>query len=179
MKEQGAEMKLALTGGKTFFGRLRNLPYFLSGLKKMKEELRRFTESEDEKLERKLKLWHSSHMGKVSLEGSNARPNGGYVYYNGRPVCDDDHNGSDSWDLNNATVVCKMLGFSNVTEHYSDICNFGPCPPNGTPFSMSGLKCTGNEIHIEDCVHDSTVSSYCGRRRFTQNTGDIVGVECV
>ena len=172
-------MKLALTGGKIFFGRLRNLPYFLSGLKKMKEELRRFTESEDEKLERRLKLWHSSHMGKVSLEGSNARPNGGYVYYNGRPVCDDDHNGSDSWDLNDATVVCKMLGFSNVTEHYSDICNFGPCPPNGTPFSMSGLKCTGNEIHIEDCVHDSTVSSYCGRRRFTQNTGDIVGVECV
>ena len=50
MKEQGAEMKLALTGGKFFFGRLQNLPYFLSGLKKMKEELRRFTEREDEKL---------------------------------------------------------------------------------------------------------------------------------
>ena len=81
-------------------------------------------------------------------------------------------------DHNDAKVICKMLGFSNVTEHYSDICNFGLCPPNGTPFSMSGLKCTGNEIHIEDCVHDSTVSSYCGRRGFTQNTGDIVGVEC-
>ena len=93
-------MKLALTGGKFFFGRLQNLPYFLSGLKKMKEELRRFTESEDEKLERRLKLWHSSHMGKVSLEGSNARPNQGYVYLNGQPLCDDDHNGNDSWDHN-------------------------------------------------------------------------------
>ena len=39
----------------------------------------------------------------VELRGGSHRGEGN-VFINKKPVCDDD------WDLNDATVVCKMLG---------------------------------------------------------------------
>ena len=104
------------------------------------------------------------------------------VYYNGLPLCDDDTANEDSWDLNDATVVCRMLGFSTAKKHYIEFqgAPWTFCPPVGTPFAMSGFKCTGSENHILDCPHDSTVSSYCGTNGgFTYGDGsDIVGVKC-
>ena len=105
------------------------------------------------------------------------------VFYNGLPLCDDNSFGDGVWDLDDATVVCRMLGFSKAAKEYNDnICrdnNFGSCPPAGIPFAMSGFQCTGSESHILDCPHDGTVSSHCGANGFTPSNGaDIVGVEC-
>merc|ERR1712110_1009979 len=53
------------------------------GLEEMKEELKEYadsvTVSEDEVLENKLHVWHWDHMREITLEGSDAGPDRGYV----------------------------------------------------------------------------------------------------
>ena len=148
---------------------------------KMREDL----EEEIKEQERKMKSYVNkvAHVHPdITLGGSHAGANRGTVYYQGRPLCDVDSNYRNSWDINDATVICKMLGFSRATAapRYSTAACFGRCPPKGIPFSMSGLKCTGSETHIADCPHDATLSSsYCGYSGVTSGgTHDIVGVEC-
>ena len=115
------------------------------------------------------------------MEGSNSRHDRGYVYYNGRPLCDDAVGGS-GWDINDAHVICKMLGFSRATNAYNDACPYGGCPPADIPFVKGGFKCTGSENHILDCPHDDPVSNACGSNGITNGSGsnsdDLVGVEC-
>ena len=112
------------------------------------------------------------------MEGSNAGPDRGHVYYNGRPLCDDAGSGGVGWDIDDAHVICKMLGFSRATNAYNDACPFGACPP-GIPFVKGGFKCTGSETNILDCPHDDPVSSDCGNNGVTDSSGtDIVGVKC-
>ena len=98
----------------------------------------------------------------VTLEGTNAGPSCGMVFYNGRPICDDDQTSQNVWDLNAGNVVCRMLVFSAATKihHNSDF--GGGYPPKGSMFAMSGLiHCTGSEEHFLDCSHDQAVSTQC------------------
>ena len=112
------------------------------------------------------------------MEGSDAGPDRGYVYFNGRPLCDDDDDNKSSWGSVDGNVVCKMLGFSRATRTYKDSCDFGDCPPEGIEFAYSGFKCTGRERDILDCDRDATVSRYCGNNGVTNGNADIVGVRC-
>merc|ERR1712037_594267 len=131
------------------------------------------------KLENRLHDWHWDHMREITLEGSDAGPNRGMVYYQGLPLCDDAIGESGVWDIEDANVICRMLGYTKATNYYHDTCAFGDCPPYGTPFAMSGFKCTGSETHILDCPHDATVSSRCANNGVTSSgADDIVGVEC-
>ena len=103
------------------------------------------------------------------------------VYYNGHPICDDNHATSSTWDINDAIVVCKMFGFSNATNSYRNCgdLGIGKCSPAGHPFALSGFKCTGNETHILDCPHERIVASHCGNSGVTNGDGsDEVAVEC-
>ena len=165
-----------------------------------KDEVKSYANSEDEKLESRLHDWHRTHMNThdawprvtptpttttthpdITLEGHNAGPNRGTVYYQGRPLCDDDSHNKMAWDINEATVICKMLGFSRATAapHYTQEACFGSCPPKGMSFAMSGFKCNGSETNIDDCPHDATVSRFCGTNNVTRGDfQDIVGVEC-
>jgi len=115
----------------------------------------------------------------VTLEGSSSSHDRGQVYLNGRPLCDDGIEQGAMWDINDAKVICRMLGFSTATKEYSDKCPFGNCPP-GLSFVMSGFNCTGTEAHIIDCPHDGAVSDKCGSSGVTDGVGgvDYVGVEC-
>ena len=164
-----------------------------SGLEEMKEELKGFAESgdevlesilkgyadnEDEVLENRIHHWVWEHT-QVTLRGSNAGPDRGNVYYQGRPLCSEDKDTHNVWDISDANVICRMLGYTKATNAPHDSCDFGDCPPAGIPFSMSGFKCTGSETHITDCPHDPTVSSRCGSNGVTDGSAvDIVGVEC-
>jgi hypothetical protein len=145
-----------------------------------KEEVKSYANSEDEKLESRIHDWHRSLMHGITLRGSNAGPDRGYVYYLGRPICSDAAEKGDVWDIKDAHVVCKMLGFSRATQSYYDICNFGDCPPAGIPFGMSGFECSGSETNIAKCPHDEILSEQCngGSGGFTGGSVDIVGVEC-
>merc|ERR1712130_231569 len=151
-----------------------------------KNEVRIYAKNEDKKVESKIHetlFGHSlSSHGLITLEGSNAGPDRGYVYYKGRPLCGEDSAGYEVWDIQAAHVICKMLGFARAAKFSEDRCDYGSCPPSGIPFSMSGFKCTGSETHITDCPHDPTVSSWCGTNGVTggvtYSSADIIGVEC-
>ena len=113
------------------------------------------------------------------MEGSNARHDRGHVYHQGRPICSEDSTGSDVWDIDDAHVVCKTLGFARATTFSRDRCDYGDCPAAGIPFAMGGFKCTGSENNILDCPHDATAHTTCGKEGVTNDPGhDIVGVQC-
>ena len=67
------------------------------------------------------------------------------VYHNGRwgTVCD------DHWDINDANVVCRQLGYSRAACARTHAA-FG----RGTgPIHYDDVACTGNETCLANCPH--------------------------
>ena len=100
----------------------------------------------------------------VRLVGGNG-VNTGRVevhYYNTwGTVCD------DGWDLKDATVVCRELGFPGAISSYC-CAAFG----QGTgPIWLSDVRCTGNETSLSLCSHR-------GWRRHTGGHRGDAGVHC-
>ena len=85
------------------------------------------------------------------------------VYYNGEwgTVCD------DGWDLNDAQVVCRQLGFGlAIATRGNTIYGEG----NGQIW-LNNLSCFGTELTIEDCSHSGWGIEECS------HTED-AGVKC-
>ena len=75
------------------------------------------------------------------------------VYYNGTwgTVCDDD------WDINDALVVCRQLGFRYVLDAYRDA-HYG----QGTgPILLDDMKCFGYESSLFSCSHRGVGNHDC------------------
>ncbi len=75
------------------------------------------------------------------------------VFYNGQwgTVCD------DGWDITDAHVVCRQLGFSEATNA-SQSAHFG----EGTgQILMDDVNCVGNEQKLQDCAFDGWGSNDC------------------
>ena len=79
-------------------------------------------------------------------------------------VCND-----SSWDLNDAMVVCRMLGYSSVLAAHV---KYGQ--GSGTVW-MSNLACTGNENNISECSHIGWGETSCSH---SQDAGVTCGSEC-
>ena len=64
------------------------------------------------------------------------------VYYNGEwgTVC------GDGWDLNNAQVICRQLGYgrASFTSYYG---------AGSGRMWLTNVNCIGSELAIEDCSH--------------------------
>ena len=79
-------------------------------------------------------------------------------------VCND-----SSWDLNDAMVVCRMLGYTSVLAAHV---KYGQGSGN---VWMSNLACTGNESSISECVHRGWGQTPCSH---SQDAGVNCGSEC-
>ena len=68
------------------------------------------------------------------------------VYYNGEwgTVCD------DRWDLKDAQVVCKQLGFSQAINASSQAFYGG----GSGRIWLDNVNCVGTEVTIENCFHN-------------------------
>ena len=69
----------------------------------------------------------------------------GNVFINNQPVCD------DFWDEADASVVCKMLGYSGGVPKTGSY--FGMVSTN---YAMDDVLCTGMENSLLDCPHTTT-----------------------
>ena len=67
------------------------------------------------------------------------------VYHNGEwgTVC------NNGWDLNDAQVVCRQLGFTSAVAA-TDGANYGQ---GSGQIWLDDVNCTGTEPMIEDCSH--------------------------
>ena len=94
------------------------------------------------------------------IGGSSYREGRVEVFYNGAwgTVCDDD------WDLNDAHVVCRSMGFGDAREA-TTWASFGRGSVN---IAFDNVGCSGNERSIFDCsnmgyrVHDCRHSGDAG-----------------
>ena len=79
-------------------------------------------------------------------------------------VCNDSY-----WGLNDAMVVCRMLGYSSVLAAHV---KYGQGSGN---VWMSNLACTGSESNISECPHLGWGETSCSH---SQDAGVTCGGEC-
>ena len=96
---------------------------------------------------------------------SGSTPSAGRVeiFYDGQwgTICD------HGWDMNDANVLCKQLGFPQASQAYS-----GAAHGQGTgPIWMDDVACSGSDSNIYDCSHRGWGSSDCTH-------GNDASVEC-
>jgi deleted-in-malignant-brain-tumors protein 1 len=76
------------------------------------------------------------------------------VYYNGTwgTVCDDE------WDINDARVVCKQLGFQDAERAYT-LSYFGQ---GSGQIWLDNVDCAGHESSLFSCRHGGVGIHDCG-----------------
>ena len=85
------------------------------------------------------------------------------VYHNGEwgTVCD------DGWNLNDAQVVCRQLGFGPPI----DVRRNAYYGEGSGQIWLDDVNCVGNELTIEDCSHRGWGLENCGHH-------EDAGVQC-
>ena len=64
---------------------------------------------------------------------------------------------SDSWDIHNANVVCRQLGFSHASAAYS--LRVGS---TGRRVYLHNVHCYGNELSLSECSSSAWGVGGCG-----------------
>jgi len=90
----------------------------------------------------------------VRLVGGGSKSGRVEVYYNGTwgTVCD------DGWDMNDANVVCRQLGFSSA----SSAPHSAAYGRGSDPIWMDDVACQGGEASLFACTHAGWGVENCG-----------------
>ena len=82
-------------------------------------------------------------------------------------ICD------NSFDIFDAHVICKMLGFSTAIEALTNSTadDLYGTAPSGSNFTLNNLDCSGSESSVFDCPLTGEVSENCEATK-------IAGVRC-
>ena len=67
-------------------------------------------------------------------------------------ICD------DSWDLRDARVVCRMLGFGGALDAPGSA-RFGQ---GSGRIILDVVGCDGTEVNVAECIHRGIGVHYCG-----------------
>ena len=86
------------------------------------------------------------------------------VFYNRQwgTICD------DNWDINDAKVVCRQLGYSGALNALQG----GRVPPGSGPILLDGVSCTGTEQNLTSCSHRGWGNHDCSH-------SEDAGVHCI
>ena len=91
------------------------------------------------------------------IGGSGPREGRVEIYYRGSwgTVC------HDGWDINDARVVCRQLGYSSAVSapHWA---RFGQ---GSGKIWLDVVQCQGNENHIVNCQHRPWGTNYCSHSK--------------
>jgi len=99
-------------------------------------------------------------------DGNTANEGRVEIFYRGQwgTVCD------NLWDLTDASVVCRALGFVNATEALGGAA-FGP---GAGPVMLDEVECTGTEPSLASCRSLGWLRSHC---RHNQDAGVVCANE--
>ncbi|XP_072039363.1 scavenger receptor cysteine-rich domain-containing protein DMBT1-like [Amphiura filiformis] len=106
-----------------------------------------------------------AHPGQVRLVGSSNTNEGRVeIFYNYAwgTVCD------DSWDNDDAMVVCRQLGFPTAEARAISNAQFGQGTGN---IWLKTVRCSGFENGLDECMHNGRLTRECGH-------ADDAGVIC-
>ncbi|ERE87010.1 neurotrypsin isoform X2 [Cricetulus griseus] len=101
----------------------------------------------------------------IRLTGGNSGHEGRVeLYHSGQwgTICD------DQWDDADAEVICRQLGLSGIAKAWHRA-HFGE---GSGPILLDEVRCTGNELSIEQCSKSSWGEHNCGHK-------EDAGVSCV
>ena len=106
---------------------------------------------------------------RVRLGGTGSSASEGYVEALGTNgqwggVCD------DNFDINDAHVICRMLGYPSAIAAVDAKVTYGN-NPSGSSYVLDNLNCDGSELSVFDCSHPGEWQENC-------NADEIAGVQC-
>ena len=106
---------------------------------------------------------------RVRLGGTGSSASEGYVEALGTNgqwggVCD------DSFDINDAHVICRMLGYPSAIAVVDAHSTYGDNPSGGS-YVLDDLECDGSELSVFDCSLNGEWQENC-------NATEIAGVQC-
>ena len=95
--------------------------------------------------------------GSLRLSGNSLAAGRVEIFYKDQwgTICD------DAWDINDANVVCRQLGFQKASRAFSNA-HHGQGPG---PIWMDDVACSGNESYLYDCRHRGWGNHDCTHSR--------------